>query len=462
MGQILDQVRTDLVIPLRNRARRARSDLLRLPAAHDARLDDFGEQRRRDLWSLRALDGATCTRLEPRLVDAGRIMSARVGWAATIEDFTRAHPVTTFLPVSLLVFPLTPLMNWTPAANPPSSSGVLAMVGVGFLLYLLADRLVRAAQALGRHGAGVCLLVLFVSGVIALRSRSRWMPDVRSWAQSPPVGDWHWKGHTVAHLYPDLGVAWALTGVTAVLGVRLFARLCRAVLDLFAPRQPKDAVRCAMLLLDFLDIALLLERLVPPAPQPPPDPTAAANTTMPNPVPAQIPSTFVTSPERRELLDRLEALARTAEGPWRRALRTGDATADHELARIAFGIATRVRAWKSVAAVGGGGLDDMRQAFALGVVNAADGEWTLMAPEELTDRELLGRRLLRWARTALALAALVATMLLTSTNVLGFSLGQSVLPVGVLAWFLANALDSRVTERFGASQRLGADSGGKP
>lgn len=149
------------------------------------------------------------------------------------------------------------------------------------------------------------------------------------------------------------------------------------------------------------DLGAILARRPAPTSRPPASPVTASRPPVPHP--AIVPA------ERRA------AVAPKGRGAGGFAHRRRDRGPRTRRRRV--GIAARARAWKGVAAVGGGALDDMRRAFAPDVVNAGDGEWTLMAPEEPTDRELPGRCLLRWARTGLASTALVSTTLVTGANV---------------------------------------------
>ncbi|MFF7134523.1 hypothetical protein ACFZBZ_19460 [Streptomyces sp. NPDC008196] len=94
---------------------------------------------------------------------------------------------------------------------------------------------------------------------------------------------------------------------------------------------------------------------------------------------------YIASAGRREFVRELKSLAQFVEGRWRRATRTGDHTGDVEVNRVADGIAARIRHSKSVAAMGGPELEDMRRAFS--VADVADEDWRIMAAE-VSNRDL--------------------------------------------------------------------------
>lgn len=173
---------------------------------------------------------------------------------------------------------------------------------------------------------------------------------------------------------------------------------------------------------------------------------------------------WIASAERRRLVRKLEDLAQFVEGRWRRAIRTGDHAGDIEASRVADGIAARIRHWKPVAAMGGPELQDMRKAFSVAVVNIADEYWRIMAAE-VSSRDRLSRRLIRWARRIAAAIVLFGTWAVLTTKpfawvVTTYETGMA--PVlYVLAIAVATTLDPTTHDRVIGAIRQAGDLKGK-
>jgi hypothetical protein len=158
---------------------------------------------------------------------------------------------------------------------------------------------------------------------------------------------------------------------------------------------------------------------------------------------------YIVGDERTFVLTAIERLADFAEGPWRRAVRSGDMLGDVAIKRVADGIAAALRHWKPVLVVGGSGLERARQAFATALLNIAAGEWNALAAE-VSPRDLLGHRLMRWSRRLMALCVIFAALYLALMPPAAMRAALGALPlIPIGATILALGIDPSLADRFG-------------
>ncbi|MGW0665334.1 hypothetical protein [Streptodolium elevatio] len=438
------------------RVQRLRHDLQAIADRRAENLNAVSTARAEQLATLRHLDLGAEIRIRPAVVAAARILALPSTWSVQLRAYFVLYEGLYVVP-GFVLFGLV-FAGVVPGLPIPTGS---AAAGAMFLMvaitWYVTKLIGHAAGRLGTYGSAIAKLVIFAGLLTANLLLDRWFPMVVDKLNDSDVAGWGRGDTVVADLQFDIGIPWALATAAAIAGLKLLYAAVHVALERAAPREADDVVQCAAVLTGFLDIALLLEGLHIPdedlVPAPVPRPRAVAEATELADNPERVPPPYITTEQRLELLRRLEHLADTVEGPWRRALRTGDAAADHEINRTADGIATAIRRWKTTAALGGRDLELMREKFTAAVVNAADGEWTLLAADDITARERFGQRLRRRIQAVIATGLIVASLFIVIAKPFGLSSGAAVIVSAMLA-YLGNLAAPRATDRLMTATRL--------
>ncbi|MFF0415604.1 hypothetical protein ACFYUY_34900 [Kitasatospora sp. NPDC004745] len=392
-------------------------DVTSWPRERRRELWGLGEERRAQLDVLPELDAETRERIGPQVAAAARSVEIRASWARAVYRLFFRLDVVLFW---VFVFYIATLGWWTAHVITRGAPSINIWTVGGVMLVLLLVTTPLNNRVSRRFGDGGLFLVqiLTVVAMVSLASRpASWQRYLDDWQSQPDVMAWHSSGKgdiTVASFSLDGSIINALAASAVVKAFFILRFIILYLMQLFGPREPRRDLLCAQLLDRLLEIALALQVM-----------TAE----MAAPVQAGAMDeedeaferagvglrSYIASDGRRLLVKEAEELAELVEGRWRRAMRTGDRAGDMEINRVAEGIAARLRHWKTVAAVGGPELEAMRGAFTAAVVNAADGDWKSMAAE-ISGRDLLSRRLGRWARRLAAVVVLVGTWALMTVK----------------------------------------------
>jgi hypothetical protein len=451
----------------RKKLRTAIPNVDQFAETYRSQLREVEDEYSAELDRLSALDVETRARIRPAVVSAAVTCNLRWGWAAMIDDLIENH--FALVGVGVVLFCATfivPMISWF--AGAPTTACWFWSAVVVVVAQTLIGGLLRLARRYGNSAELTARLLVMISADVTALHPWLWRPRVHAL-----LSRWHayaWfrdKGWHLSEVHPSFclinaGVAVIMIGSCPFLNV-----LLRVILVRFGPQDSRETVACARIADGFFEIALFLEDVINPIASAEGEGLAESNSKRKSRKPtigdeiaavrAEFPAmtSFLVNEDRRALLRSLERLARQFEGPWRRAVMGGDTAAKLVVNRIATGAATAIRRWKPVAVVGGSGLEEMRRAFALAVVNIADDEWEVLAADA-APREVLGRRLIRMARriaaTALMLGVVPLVLLAPSSWHLGTNgLGAMACFMGIL---VALGLDPSLGDRYELVSKL--------
>ncbi|TDB83372.1 hypothetical protein E1264_28675 [Actinomadura sp. KC216] len=231
-----------------------------------------------------------------------------------------------------------------------------------------------------------------------------------------------------------------LAAAAAVLGLLppLSRLIYRRVVEASTYRKSSPAIQTALLLDEFLAIAHELEITVRDSRH-----DAIA---------------YLAGQERGELMASLDELAARVRGPWARAMRTGHRSVDTELAQLCDRIAAAILRWRLPTAQGGARLADMRDAFALAVVNLCDSDYHLMAAEDQGATRSLAQRAAVLARRVVLIPVPLLVVLLIVNYVPGIphKYDSPIIMVGILTTvgYLLTTLDTKFSDILTAASSL--------
>lgn len=372
---------------------------------------------------------------------------ARSSWETALDDFLEDHPAA-FIPVFLVIL-IAFGLAWSLSVHSEDFHGFT--VGNYFELQFVVTCILFAyrltAKVLGRAArwAADAWRTLFLCLVAALLVKQGWRRDIKAWSHSSwaareRIGGFHIIGDPleVCVLYA-IKIAFVLALTSVVITILQFA-IVRS-----GPKSPPDQLACAQMVLKFLEVVVLSRTALVPQDSDE-DPSFRS---------------YFASAERRQLVRALESIARFAEGKWKRTVTTGDRAADISIAQLADGIAAAARRWKIVAATSGRAeLFRMHQSFVAALNDCAKGDWKSLGVE-VSARELLARRLLKWARHILALSIMTATALILAHKP---PFGFPVINSPISGWLLvmvssmvSAAVDPTIGQRVGAAIKLGSE-----
>lgn len=296
-------------------------------------------------------------------------------------------------------------------------------------------------------------------------------------------------------LHIDTALTYALALDVAVVLLLMLIPVMLSAARRIGPAEPAAAVSSGRMILELYQLALIAQRVretwsadstagsgtahgpdsatspdsaepadhtetaEPTDPAEPAEPAASTEPTEPteqaNEAGLQL---YISGEERRRLLTHLERLSRLARGSWRRSLRAGDAAADYALAGLAEGISVAATRWKTKVAVADRDeLASVSQAFTSALLDACEGNWHGLAAE-VTAKELLGRRLIAWARRLLATTLMFLAVVVITVQPDGWPVPTDNPVLGSLILAGAGALclyiDPNLGERLGKAGSL--------
>ncbi|MCX5094102.1 hypothetical protein OOK36_35620 [Streptomyces sp. NBC_00365] len=443
------------------RLRTAKQQLRSLPQAEQGRVERYALERLEKLRALSSLDEETRDRIEPAISRAAREAHIREGRITALREFRAEHrwirwvsnlAITFILWWALLVWALAlPLKSLPPADQ--SDTLVYAMFAL-ILVFILFGKLLGRRN--GRYGGIMAAVIVFCITTFVAVIRDWWITEILKLTANPAIQAWHpTKERPVADMAGGAILA-AVSIITARVAVLILLLEAGRAAYLAAGTAEPNASASAMFVDSVLEIAWGLEVMV----------RDLGREDSANQVPSQEDSPvgsyeYLSSPDRKQLLERLENTAQFIEGHWHRTARLKDHAANVEVRRVADGIASSVRRWKPVAAIGGqDGMQEMRDAFAIALVNSAEGEWGLLAGD-VSARELFSRRLIKLLRRILALLVIAATILATFVRPFDWmsGLGNAAVaaPLMVAAVFFAGFIDPTIYDRMAPAAKLGAE-----
>ncbi|WP_409057588.1 hypothetical protein [Streptomyces sp. SYP-A7185] len=401
------------------------------------------------------MDEATRVRIEPVVSAAAYEVYGGEALLAVIREYRSQHRWVRWISNVVVAYLVWNAARWAlvgPLARLEpwdlSDASVFTALAL-FLIVLPARRLLDRNE--GRFDRVRATAVVCGVALACLLTRGWWIPSVLEITAHPAIQSWEiYAGRGVGGMQGSVmlsAMAMILFRLTVLL---LLIEVGRAMLR-NSMSTTRSSLSSAILLTSLLEIAALLELQV----------REASTVPHTNGGGSDVGSYgFMVSSRREQLLDRLNAVARHAEGIWYTAMRSRDRVANLEIRKVADGIAVSVRRWIPVAAVGGQELVQMRDAFTVAVVNAAEGEWGLLAGG-VSARELLGKRVVKAVRRFLALLILAGAVVVVFVRPFSWTdnLGKAELaaPVMLAAVFLAGFADPTIYDRMSPVTKLGSD-----
>ncbi|NUS81012.1 MAG: hypothetical protein HOV70_33050 [Streptomyces sp.] len=423
-------------------------EIFELPEKRIENLRAGAEKYAQKVSTLSEIEQENVTVVEDAIRSAYWSEHSRASWSMALEDFIEERPAlrSSLSTVAFLValwVPMLLLVHEEDFKEFPGQ-GYIAIAVLSFILFFTHGRILAI---LGRVGSGfVNMWRLLAVGVsFYLIVQDDWRRKTVEWVsnrKSVIPGSF-----SVVAEHADLCVLYALKafGVVALIGAVLSA--FDAARYKVGPKEPEDVVASARLLLDLLELAITSQEALQ-------QPSAAGDGLR----------TYLTGPTRFKILRLLEKIAQMAEGRWVRSLKVDDEIPDKAIYDVGVGIAAAARKWKVVAATGGESLVEMNGAFVTALVDAAKGNWALLAAEA-SEKELLRRKLFRFVRHILALAVMVGAVcvvLFDPFSWFGAPLNAAVSSfILMLAAIVAVSIDPGIVERIGNASKVSGAFGTK-
>ncbi|MEU1477785.1 hypothetical protein [Streptomyces sp. NPDC005760] len=449
-NKILDQLRE-----IQTKASTVVQQLKNLPHEEEQRVTLYAQERIAKLHTLSSLDEPTRVRIEPTVSAAAREAHISEGRMTAIREFRAEHPwIRRFSNILIVITVGWLLLVWAVSAplvslTPDDQADAVFLAGAVFCAIILPFRRI-IERPKGRYTSAKAALVSFFLAFTIAFTHGWWSAQILDITSNPVVQNWEpYQGRTVSTMHG----AEMLVAMTKILFRVTFLMVIfesgKALLLNAGSAEP-NASASAVLLDSILGLAWLLEEVTKEDSRD----TAERD--------GEIKSQgYLSSPERKEFIERQESTAQFVESTWYKTARLKDHAANIEIRRISDGIATSIRRWKPVAAIGGRDeMNRMKDAFAIAVVNSADGDWSLLA-SDVSARELFSRRLARSLRRTLALLVLAGAVVLIFVRPFTWTegLGQATVatPLMLVAVFLAGFIDPAIYDRMTPVTRLGAE-----
>ncbi|MFC7624264.1 hypothetical protein [Microlunatus sp. GCM10028923] len=432
---------------------------------------DVPKQRLRELWTLGELraskvvvlediDQCTRERISPQVAAAERSLEIRSSWIRAVDGLPDRFPVLWVVLAGTYIGIGWAMFRWIGDGAPAPKIIPLAVLLLA--LFIASSIITRILYTvLGSAGELLAMVILPVVFVGLARNPGWWQEWLNLWLQQ--VNLVALESFFGSSINNALGISAALFAVLTIHRLVVFAAHARG------PREAESDLACALLLNGFLDVALKLQgrttdsrvravRQVNPEGRRSVDTRCEGGSVIDAEEESELAAEaagiglrlHIADDSRLGLVQELESLARFTERQWRRALRTGDPAVDLEVDRIATGIASRIRYWKTTAVLGGADLVRMRKAFSAAVVNISDEDWKAMAVA-VSDRDLVGLRIVNWIRSIAAAVVLVGTITILVAKPFAWvvvvhesGMGNVVLVLAVAA---ASFLEPRVRDR---------------
>ncbi|MFJ3809576.1 hypothetical protein ACIPWE_24905 [Streptomyces sp. NPDC090073] len=414
-----------------------------LPKARAERLQQGANLHAQRICELRSLEPEDAKTTVEAIRAAHWTENARASWSLVLTDLIGDHP-SLVLPVGFVcmlasVIFTAPYMFRQADLDIIGGDGVLAIFAVLILLLLVNGVILSILRRVSPKIPQFWRLTVVTVGVLFLVDQ-RWRAGLREQvlrqAQHPSQ-----KVHKVL-MHADLIATYALRWFLICLVIVLIFSAVGSVLNRIGPKQPARAVITSRMMLELSNLALWSQAALDSA-------SAAPSSDGLRP--------YVASAERIDMIRSLDRIARMAEGRWKRSLRVGDPSADSAVAALGEGIAASARKWKAVAAKGGSQLVEMNESFTQALVDAAKGDWELLA-STVSGRELLRRRMLRALRRLLALMVMLSSALVVLIDPFGLmgkgsnpALDSLLLTFGAI---LTISIDPTVVERLGNASKI--------
>ncbi|MEU0208045.1 hypothetical protein [Streptomyces canus] len=264
--------------------------------------------------------------------------------------------------------------------------------------------------------------------------------------------EFQWSFISTRNVDGALAIPFVIRVSILALTLSAILRLAASLWPRIGPAEPRDVVACAHLLMRLHHLALLAEQAS----------LGEDRDADSSPPPNELRQ-YLTSETRREMIQQLEAVARLAEGPWRRSLKTRDHSADVALYGVAEGIAVAARSWKPKVSIGGDQLAEFQQVSARSLIAAVDGNWAELAVE-VSPTGLFGRRIIRFLRRLVAITIFAGIAILVALKPFTWMVGQNQIfdSIAVLsAAMIALAIDPTIGDSIGNAAKLAGNIGSK-
>ncbi|MEV5078770.1 hypothetical protein AB0K74_08065 [Streptomyces sp. NPDC056159] len=419
-----------------------------LPEKRLENLRESAEAHARQVWLLDGIERDDIPIVEDAICSAYWSDNSRASWSTIFEDVTDEHPVffgaLTLLSLFIFMWIFFPIVVHEEDFKGFPKQGGLAIGALLVATLVIHGRILAILGLVNSKLFDAWRLIAAISALYFV-IQDGWRHSAVDWVTKQ--GDYVPKYFHVVLKHADVCILYALKGFAALVLIGVVVGFLDDLRYKVGPKEPDDAVTSARILLDLLDLATLSQKAV-----------RQGNNQ------DEGLRIYLTSPVRLEILRHLERVAQTAEGRWKRSLQVGDEISDGAIANIGDGIAAAARKWKAVAATGGGKLADMNEAFVAALIDAAKGNWELLATET-PEKEPLRRKVFRATRHVSALAIMSGTtcvVLFDPFSWFGKPLSPAVSSfVLMFAAIVSVSIDPTIVERLGNASKINGAFGSR-
>jgi hypothetical protein len=423
-----------------------------LPEKRVTRLEAAADKEAQEVAKLQCIDSESIPVVESAVRAAYWSNNSQASWSTVIREFSVEHPIysltASFIAFILSVKNLGPwLFGWEEMPGTPIGMAAVPLAIESLIPMFLIHGRILAIFRLINPWLPTAWRLISISGSIFLISWPGWRDDFNRLIVN--LGGGPSKDAGDVYKYADAILIHGLKFFVFFVTLRLIMASLRALTYRVGPREPDDAVFSSRMILELLNLARLSQEAAD-------GPIGGVSREGFRP--------YVASQERRQILQSLDRFGRIAGGRWRKSLRVGDHTADAAVVGIGDGIAASAEKWKAVAATGGERLPEIKQVFSTALVDAARGNWELLATE-VSHKELLRRRALKIARHWLALFIMLGSAYLVLLDPFSWS-DKSTNPainslILIFAAVLSVTIDPTIVERLGNAAKVAGNFSSK-
>ena len=412
-----------------------------MPEAGETVASEVAEERAAMVDTLTSIDDATRARIREPVADNARFLFSLQ--AASLP--TRAlvgRPLVELVsmaiyfipPVGLFASTFLSIWNVSHVYGTGAPAATYARAGFVIALLAVAAVLIHRIFRYTRLGLAIITIILLIAG----QTEFYWRESVAVWmeyaiAHWPPSSISEWLGRGSAIPAITLGrrvvLLFTLPMTTQAIWDHVAVRITFTDRSLY--KGPIAAN--ALILGQLLNIAYSLESVVHGK--------------------SKGDGVYLDNNLRMKLLRELESLARYMESPWRRTMKTRNKQVDVALERQARGMAVAVRTWAPRIAIGGRYLYEARDAFAVALVNAADGDWDLLAAE-VEEKASRFRKAAKDARRLVVVIALAIASIYLTVNFMHIPNAAETSLIAtwglILLTYIISVIDPGFTDRIGA------------
>ncbi|MEE4544912.1 hypothetical protein V2S66_23465 [Streptomyces sp. V4-01] len=428
------------------------SEVLGLPERRTTLLATRSEGHAEGVESLTDLPSTRTALVRNRVRASYWSVNSQSSWFEALTDFLENNQVLvplTFLPAAFAV--LLPVLIFRTSVEHlfGRERFDLLLACTAIAAFGAPEVLAQAVSDTVLKKAVLWMRVTHVAALAGLLVWRDWAPPTERLARTSFARDQAGRGKRFdpSQLHAGAALTVALIVVISVVILLALAPLMLSAARRIGPAEPAAAVASGRMILELYQLALTAQEARKTWGAGHDDPVGPAGLEL-----------YIASRERRRLLTHLDRLSRLARGRWKRSLRAGDAAADYALAGLAEGISVAATRWKAkVSTANQDDLAAVSRHFTAALVDACEGNWGALAAEA-TAKELIGRRLLSWARRLVATVLMFLAVVVIAVQPAGWPSLTDNPVVGSLVLATAGALclyiDPHLGERIGKATSL--------